>query len=133
MSKDSLQVTVVSSGDNSQSASILNITTVQSPVVLLSKEIFPIGDQPAGSVMTYTITYSNTGSVGVDNFSVIDVTPPSTEYIMNSVRVNGLAVNDNTGSVSILDDPANNKVITVSIGALNAQSTGTVEFKVKIK
>jgi uncharacterized repeat protein (TIGR01451 family) len=133
MVKDSLQVTVVSSGDNSQSASILNITTVQSPVVLLSKEIFPIGDQPAGSVMTYTITYSNTGSVGVDNFSVIDVTPPSTEYIMNSVRVNGLAVNDNTGSVSILDDPANNKVITVSIGALNAQSTGTVEFKVKIK
>jgi uncharacterized repeat protein (TIGR01451 family) len=131
--KDSLQITAVSSGDNSKFASVLNVTTILSPVVLLSKNIFPIGDQPAGSVMTYTIDYSNNGSAGVNNFSVIDVTPSSTEYVTNSVKVNGLAVNDNTGSVSIQDDPANNKVITVSIGTLNAQSSGTVEFKVKIK
>ncbi|MHB1050007.1 MAG: hypothetical protein ACYC09_08015 [Bacteroidota bacterium] len=130
---DSLLVVGTSAGDPSKSDSSVHITTLLAPMVSLSKDIFPIGDQPAGSVMTYTITYANNGSVSVNNFSVIDVTPSSTEYIPHSVKLNGLSISDNTGAVSVVEDQSNNKIITVSIGALNAQTTGSVEFKVKIK
>ena len=131
--KDSLLVRATSAGESTKRDSTIVVTTILSPMVTLSKDIFPIGNQPAGSVMTYTITYANIGSVPVNNFSVIDVTPPSTEYIPNSVKLNGLSVSDNTGGVSVVDDQSNNTIISVSIGALNAQSTGSVEFKVKIK
>lgn len=131
--KDSLQITGASAGDPLKRDTAIVVTTILSPEVMLSKNIFPIGDQPAGSVMTYTISYTNNGSVSVKNFSVIDVTPASTEYVPNSVKVNGVAVNDNTGGVSIVDDPSDKKIISVNIGTLNAQSNGSVEFKVKIK
>ncbi|KAB2926347.1 MAG: DUF11 domain-containing protein [Bacteroidetes bacterium] len=130
---DTLTVTAVSSGDGTKSAVQNALTTIVEPVVVLSKSVLPAGSQPAGAVVTYTIAYSNTGSVSVAAFTVTDVTPASTEYIPNSVKVNGTGVNDNTGALSVTEDPDANTVIAVSVGALSAGGSGSVEFKVRIK
>lgn len=131
--KDSMQIIVRSSGDSSKTANVWGVTTMLVPVVTLNKSVFPVGDQPAGSIITYTITYSNNGSSAVNNFSVSDIAPAFTNYLSNSVKVNSISVNDNTGNVIISENSNNQKVITVNIGTLAAKSNGSVEFKVKIK
>ena len=109
------------------------MTTVKVPMVTINKSIFPIGNLPAGSVITYTISYSNAGSVGVNNFAITDAAPSQTNYLNNSIKVNGVAVSDNGSGISISKDQSDNTVIAVSIGALAAKSNGSVEFKVKVK
>lgn len=133
LAKDTLTVTGISSGDGSKTGAAVTVTTINVPVVAMSKSVFPVGSQPAGSIMTYTIAFNNTGSASVANFSVVDTTPPETDYVPNSVKVNGNPVGDNASSLSLTNDTSNNKVITVNIGTLAAQASGSVEFKVKIK
>lgn len=133
LQKDSLQIIALSSGDHSKFDSKWSVTTVTVPMVSIAKSIFPVGSQPAGSIVTYTISYVNSGSAAVNNFSVSDVSPGDTRYLFNSVKVNGVAVSDNSGGVSVSTDQSNNTIISVSIGALTAGSNGSVEFKVKIK
>ncbi len=131
--RDSLRVTAASAGDHAKTSGTVSVTTISAPVVTLQKTTLPAGDQPAGSVISYLITYNNEGSVAVNDFAIVDTTPEVTKYIPNSVKVNGIARSDNTGGVVISSDGSNNTVVTVSIGTLSAKSTGTVEFKVKIK
>jgi uncharacterized repeat protein (TIGR01451 family) len=131
--KDSLRVTAASSGDHSKSVHTTVVTTMNIPLVTLSKTAFPAGNQPAGSVISYLITYNNAGSVSVNNFAVVDTAPEVTDYIKNSVKVNGTGVQDNSGPVTVSTDQSNRTVVSVSIGTLSAKSSGTVEFKVKIK
>ena len=131
--KDSLQCSASSAGDHAASDNTLTISTISVPVVAINISAFPIGNQPAGSVITYTISYTNTGKAAVKDFSVIDVSPNATKYIPNSVKVNGVSVSDNTSGVSVTMDQSNNSVIAVSIGTLSANANGSVEFKVKIK
>ncbi|MFZ4619611.1 MAG: DUF11 domain-containing protein [Bacteroidota bacterium] len=131
--KDSLRVTAASAGDHSKSVNTVVVTTLNVPVIALEKTAFPAGNQPAGSVINYLITYRNTGSVSVSGFSVVDTTPDATKYVQNSVKVNGISESDNNGNVQVTSDQSNNSVITVSVGTLSARSSGTVEFKVKIK
>ena len=131
--KDTVRMTALSARDHSKFEHAGTVTTILSPVVTLSKSVFPAGNQPAGSVITYTVTYANAGSVAVKNFAVIDATPQQTNYIPNSVKLNGVAVADNSGSVTIIPGLNQNTIVTVSIGALSAQSNGSIEFKVKIK
>jgi len=130
--RDSLTVTASAASDQNINNSAVVTTTVNAPDVILSLNVFPVGDLPAGSVVTYTISYENKGSAPVNNFNIIDQTPVSTQYIPNSVKVNGTGVADNTGPLSIIDQ-GETKIINVAIGTLNVNQNGTVEFKVKIK
>jgi uncharacterized repeat protein (TIGR01451 family) len=81
----------------------------------------------------YTIAFQNAGNSSVDNFSVIDELPKYTEYIENSVMVNGIPIQDNSGIISITKNLQGNTVIAVSIGKVNSKSSGSVEFNVKVK
>ncbi len=131
--KDSLRIVATSTGDHAKSGSTVFATLMNAPVVVLNKSVLPAGNQIAGSVISYIIGYSNLGSVAVNNFSIVDTTPNVTRYVQNSVKVNGIAVADNVGGVSLASDQSNNTVVTVSIGTLSAKSSGSIEFKVKIK
>jgi len=131
--KDTLHVTARSTGDISQSAAIQSITTVNIPIVNLIETVSPAGNQPAGTVMTYTISYSNTGSASVSNFMVSDVTSSLTSYVANSIQLNGSALHDNASNVQVSVDGSGNTVVGVNVGTLNAQTTGKVSFQVRIK
>ena len=130
--KDSLKITAVSSGNTSVTSTAATVITVHVPVLSLINSVSPVGSQPAGTEMTYTITYSNTGSAPVSNFQVTDVTPPRTTYILNSITLNGTSIQDNASSVQITDNGSGNKIIGVRVGTLPAKSNGKVQFRVKI-
>ncbi len=130
---DTLTVIATSLGSNVKKDTATTITTIHSPVISISKNVFPVGDQPPGTEMTYSISYSNPGNVGVSNFSIVDSSPAATTYMANSIKVNGTSVLDNNPQVSVADDGNGNKVIAVNIGTLNAHASGSIEFKVKIK
>lgn len=129
--KDTLQINAISSGDNTKQSVARVVTSVNEPVITVT--LSPIPNQPAGAVVTYLISYSNTGGASVNNFSIVGSSPGATEYVPNSVHLNGVSIQDNTGSLSIADDTNGNKIITVNIGILSAQTSGSMEFKVKIK
>jgi len=131
--KDSMQVIAISSGDITKSDNKWGVTTMNVENVTIQQSIFPIGNQPAGTELTYSILYSNNGSAAVNNFSIVDTSPKETNYVINSVKVNGVSVSDNSSGVSITKDENNNTVIAVSVGTLAVNTNGSIEFKVKIK
>ena len=63
------------------------------------------GNNPAhvGDILEYTLTYNNTGEDAAKNAIVTDQIPAGTQYVANSLRVNGAkksdAAGDDTGSV----------------------------------
>lgn len=131
--KDTLRITAVSAGGGASDAAVM-VTTTNAPVVAApSMSIFPTGNHPAGTELTYTIAYANTGHAAVDNFSVIGTAPVNTQYMINSVKVDGVTVADNEGAVRVGTDSQSNTVITVSVGRLGSSKNGSVEFKVKVK
>ena len=131
--KDSLQLIAISSGDAAKSDNKLVTTTINIENVSIQKSVFPIGNQPAGTEMTYSIQYANSGSAEVKDFSIVDTSPTETNYVANSVKVNGVSVPDNSGGVNITKDLNNNTVIAVNVGTLSVNTNGSIEFKLKIK
>jgi uncharacterized repeat protein (TIGR01451 family) len=130
--KDSLKVTGIIAAKTSIYSEATGLTTLNAPNILVSKSVSPVGDQPAGSIITYKISYQNSGHASVDSFSVVDATPLNTEYKSNSVQMNGIKLNDNQGPVSITSDNQNRKIISVRIGKLNPNTSGFIEFSVKV-
>lgn len=131
--RDTLTITGRSTGDRTKFSISAIATLVNAPAVALNKSVFPVGNQPAGSVLTYTIAYQNNGALPVADFSVVDVTPAATAYVKNSVKVNGLSVSDNTGVVTVSAGQNDTSVISVAVGALAAKGSGSVEFQVRIR
>ncbi|MGL5822696.1 MAG: DUF7507 domain-containing protein [Sarcina sp.] len=67
-----------------------------------------------GEIITYTINISNSGNQVATNITVIDILPPGTEFIPNTVTVNGLVVPGVTPSSILADDLIPNAVQTVT-------------------
>jgi uncharacterized repeat protein (TIGR01451 family) len=131
--KDSLHVSAAPSSGGTESAATTVVTTINVPNVVVAMSISPSGNHPSGSELTYTIAYSNSGHAAVDNFSVVDTAPQYTEYVANSIKVDGIAVFDNEGQANVTTDAEHNTVIAVSVGKLSGSRNGSVEFKVKVK
>lgn len=129
----SLRLKAFSSIDTSFSSTVNTTTTVNTPVISTTLTPSPVGDLAAGTVVTYTIAYSNTGHASVVNFAVSDPIPQFTDYVANSVKINGVSVSDDNSAVSFTTNAENKKIITIAIGTLQPQVNGIVEFKVKIQ
>lgn len=131
--KDELHVTARSAADTAYSNSTVSTTTINAPMITLSLSPFPTGDLEAGRVVTYTISYANTGHASVSNFTVTDPIPQFTDYVANSIKVNGVSVSDVGGAITFTTDDHNRKVVNVSVGNVTPQQNGSVEFKVRIQ
>jgi large repetitive protein len=133
--KDVLQVTATTATGTASDSAIV-VTTINVPVIGNPRITYTAegGTSVAsGSVVTYSIGYSNTGHAAVDNFTVVGMAPQYTEYMSNSVSVNGIGVLDDNGSIKVTTDEQQNTVIAVSVGKLSSAKNGSVEFKVKVK
>ncbi|HTX18181.1 MAG TPA: hypothetical protein VMG34_05920 [Bacteroidota bacterium] len=120
---DVTSFTVTSAGDNSKFQSSVATTTVDIAVVSITKVVAPIGNEPPGTQMTYTINYSNTGHGKAYNFKVVDGAPDSTTYVPNSVTLNGVSQSDASTVTN------GGRTITVVVGTVNASASGSVAFK----
>jgi len=91
---DTLTFTAVSSHDTNVSTTASITTTVHTPVLTIEKTVTPTGEQPPGTVLTYTITVTNTGSGMAKNLHIIDVIPDHTTYVADSTYVNDIKRSD---------------------------------------
>jgi uncharacterized repeat protein (TIGR01451 family) len=71
--------------DYSTARSTQNITAQTPPTVPLVKAVTPNGTQRPGTDLTYSINYSNSGSLGAQQFVVSDPIPADTDFKLASV------------------------------------------------
>lgn len=126
--KDVSVFTATSSASAIRTATSIGTTTTNIPVVnvALSVSPSPSQPQPPGSVLTYTISYSNGGHADIDtSYTLSARIPDSTSYVLGSVKLGTLALPDSSA--------IRNGKLVVKTGGLKQSSSGTIEFKVKIK
>jgi hypothetical protein len=120
--------TATSSASPAKFQSTIASTTTNIPIVDVSVSVSPTPSQqqPPGAELTYTISYLNRGHADIDtSFAVVARIPDSTRIVFGSVKL---------GTLSIPDSAAvKNGLVSVKTGALKQSTSGTVEFKVKIK
>jgi uncharacterized repeat protein (TIGR01451 family) len=117
--------TVTSKGDNTKFQSSIATTTIDIAVISLTKAVAPLGNQPPGTQMTYTVNYANTGHGKAYNFVIQDHAPDSTTYVPGTITLNGSPVSDAVGFI-------NGKWINVPVGTVAGGATGNVQFKITI-
>ena len=124
---DATTFTGTSSGNALRTQSSSATTTTNIPVVNVAVSVFPPPTQqpPPGAVLTYTISYSNSGHADIDtSFTLTSPVPNNTKFVLGSAKL---------GAVSLPDSMAvKNGVVTIKTGMLRKSTSGTAEFKVKI-
>lgn len=107
-------------------------TTVNAPNVTVTKSVSPGGNQPPGTVLTYSMVVTNGGAGAASNVVLTDLIPANTTYSLNTITLGGVGKTDQ-GS----DDEADYGVttantVTVNIGTLAGSASVTVTFQVTI-
>jgi large repetitive protein len=103
-------------------------TTISIPVMSLAK-VANAPDPKPGREITYTITYGNSGSGRAIQFVVTDPIPPNTTYVAQSVKLNNVPKTDEVDADEVT---VSGSLVTVNVGTVMPQASGTIEFRVKI-
>jgi uncharacterized repeat protein (TIGR01451 family) len=91
----------------------------------------PLGGTSAvpGAVITYSIEASLSGSAPIDGLVITDAIPANTQYVANSLSLNGAPLTDAPGDDAGEADGAG---ISVDLGTVAAGSSHTITFSVTI-
>lgn len=83
-----------------------------------------------GDRITYTLTYSNSGTTAANNIVVKDRIPANCTYVTGSIILNTVGKTD-----AVDGDEANysSSVVTVNVGTVNAGANGAVTFQVDVQ
>lgn len=84
---DTTTITATSVNDSTETTSITVTTTTTAPNLSLVKTVSPTGDQPPNTVLTYTVTVTNTGKGAATSILITDPVPAHTTYVVNSIKV----------------------------------------------
>ena len=105
-------------------------TLVKAPRMVPVKTATPPGSQPAGTELLYTIVVTNNGMGTADSTRFTDTIPALTDYLVNSITLDGVAQTDGAdGDDAVLD----NSEIQIFLGRFNSGESKTVAFRVKIR
>jgi len=113
-----------------KTAVVQDITTVSdavnSGVLKLIKSVSPTGSHPPGTVLVYTINYTNMGTDTLKNIKIKDVTPANTTFLSASFVIgSGTITSPNIGGKGL--------IIWEVSGTLAPGSSGQVNFSVVIE
>ncbi|MDF1593576.1 MAG: isopeptide-forming domain-containing fimbrial protein [Desulfobacterales bacterium] len=136
---DTLVVKGTSSNDTAVYATSGNLTTtVTAPVLAITKAVSPTGNQPPGTILTYTVTVTNNGLGVATSVIITDIIPQYTTYQANTIRTGSssgtLASNtDAAGDDGAQFDSGSNAIIAGGTSkTLGAGGQFILEFQVKI-
>lgn len=103
-------------------------TAINTPKMTLVKRA-SAPEPLAGSEITYTITFTNTGHGGAYGFAITDSIPVNTMYVSGSTTLNGIAKTDETDGDGVAVRAG---VVTVNVGTVEPNRSGTIAFRVRI-
>lgn len=103
-------------------------TTIGIPVMTLMK-VANAPDPKPGREITYTINYTNSGSGRAIQFVVSDPIPANTTYVAQSMKLNNAPKTDEADADEVT---VNGSLVTVNVGTVLPQASGTIEFRVRI-
>lgn len=83
-----------------------------------------------GQVITYTLTYSNSGNSAANNVTLRDRLPVGVTYVANSLRLNGTLQNNDATLFNASQGPSGQ--INFPVGTLAAGANGTISFQVTV-
>ena len=129
---DTTTVTATSSFDTTVTASATDTTTVNAPLLTVIKSVSPVGDQPPGTVLTYTVVVTNSGGSTASNIVLTDTVPTNTTYVATSITLNSVAKTDADDGDEANFGVTTANAVTVNIGTLAASASATVTFQVTI-
>lgn len=106
---------------------------VTSPNISVVKSVAPVGPQPPGTILTYTVVVTNNGSAAANTVVLTDPIPTNTTYQAGTITYNAAARTDGADGDNADYNVTNAGKVTVNVGVLPATGgTATVTFQVKI-
>jgi len=114
-------------------------TTVTAPVLSVVKAVSPTGNQPPGTVLTYTVTVTNNGTGNATNVIITDAVPQYTTYQTGTIKTGAttgtlVARTDASDGDGARYDGTGHTVMVGSGTSITIGPSGAwiLEFKVKI-
>ncbi|WGL18478.1 hypothetical protein PVT68_09305 [Microbulbifer bruguierae] len=126
---------VGNSGGAASSQNGYQVSLVQASFTKSQSVADPFGGSSAvqGSIITYTLTFSVSGSGEITNVILSDNVPDNTSYVAGSITLNGAGKSDVADSDEVrFDSSATPPRIEINIGTVTAPATHTVTFQVEI-
>ncbi|MCU0454113.1 MAG: hypothetical protein MUE68_10690 [Bacteroidetes bacterium] len=106
-----------------------SFTPVNRPLMTFAKGVNRPTAKP-GDTLTYTMTYSNTGTSLATMVIVTDGIPMYTTYVQQSVVLNGVPRTDQSGDDEVV---VSGGVVQVAVGSVVPGGSGTITFRVRIQ
>lgn len=103
-------------------------TPVNRPLMTMTKTVSNGRSRP-GDTLTYTIAYSNIGTVPAALVTMTDVQPDNTTYVPNSTTINSVAKTDAADADEVT---LTGVTVQLNIGLIAPGASGTVTLKVRI-
>jgi uncharacterized repeat protein (TIGR01451 family) len=124
-----MTMTATSAGNARESDSGTLTVTVTAPILSLLKAVSPQGNQPPGTVLTYTVTVMNVGTGEATDLVISDEIPANTSYEYGSLKLGGTSKTDaaDDDEAKVEDDKT-----VFTLPTLSAGGTTTVQFKTRI-
>ncbi len=106
-----------------------SITVTSRPIATCTKSVNKSTAVP-GDTLVYTLTYQNIGTDAATFLVVSDAVPVQTDYVPNSVTLNGAPKTDAADADQVTVTGSN---ISVTVGTVPVGGSGTITFRARVK
>ena len=129
---DTISVVVISELDPSVSDGLLDVLEIRDVGIVVSlNKLVDRTTATIGDILTYTITYTASGTNTATNFEIKDLIPIGTSYVPGTLQWNGTSLTDAAGDDAGVFDVSGNRVV-FRIGTIQGGDGGTVTFQVRV-
>lgn len=125
----SIDVTAASDFDSGITDTETVTVDVVIPYLGLIKSVSPSGNQPPGTVLTYTVSITNNGTGQAQNVVITDAVPTNTTYETGSLLVDSAVKTDAADTDGASCDGS---TVTFNLGSIASGGSSTVSFQVTI-
>jgi uncharacterized repeat protein (TIGR01451 family) len=129
---DTVDVVTVSRYDTNVSASLYDVLTIRDAGISIA--LNKSANRPSaavGDLITYSITFTASGSGSATDFQITDPIPDGASYVPSTMRLNGVSLTDPDGDDAGFFDVPGSRVI-FRFATITAGQTGTVTFQVRV-
>ncbi|MFA6457467.1 MAG: hypothetical protein WCW40_11650, partial [Bacteroidota bacterium] len=120
--------TAVIRGNGDSAVVTASFMPINRPLMVMTKSANRSTAKP-GDTITYTISYTNAGTMAADMVTVTDAQPVNTTYIANSVTVNAISKTDTADADEVT---LVGTTVQLNIGIVQPGVSGTITMKVKV-